>query len=58
MAATFELYADAGQQWRWRLRHDNGRIIAESGEGYRAKADALNGIASVKQNAPAAPIVE
>jgi len=40
MAATFELDHDTGKNWRWRLRHTNGRIIAESGEGYEAKAGA------------------
>jgi hypothetical protein len=58
MAATFELYQDAGKDWRWRLRHTNGRIIAESGEGYEAKVDAKNGIESVKADAPRATVVE
>jgi uncharacterized protein YegP (UPF0339 family) len=56
MAVTFELYQDATRQWRWRLRHQNGRIIAESGEGYVAKADALNGIEVVKKDGPAAQV--
>ncbi|WP_223484673.1 YegP family protein [Stenotrophomonas indicatrix] len=30
--------------WRWRLRADNGRIIATGGEGYNNKADCLHGI--------------
>lgn len=58
MAATFELYQDATKDWRWRLRHQNGRIIAESGEGYEAKVDAKNGIEAVKADAPRAPVVE
>jgi len=56
--AEFELYEDSAGQWRWRLRHDNGNIIADSGEGYDNKGDAENGIESVKQNAPGAPVVE
>ena len=39
------------------LRHTNGQIIATS-EGYKAKASCLNGIESVKKNAPEAEIVE
>ena len=58
MAATFELYEDAAGEYRWRLRHQNGNIIADSGEGYTTKANALNGIESVKENAPGAPIEE
>ena len=58
MAAKFELYKDKGGQFRWRLRHENGNIIADSGEGYTTKANALNGIESVKTNCRAADIVE
>jgi len=56
MAATFELYKDKAGEYRWRLRHENGNIIADSGEGYTTKANAENGIQSVKENAPDAPI--
>ena len=58
MAANFELYKDASGEWRWRLRHVNRNVIAESGEGYHNKADALQGIESVKENAPDAPVQE
>lgn len=56
MAATFELYKDRAGEYRWRLRHENGQIIADSGEGYTTKAGAMNGIESVKENAAGAPI--
>ena len=56
MAATFELYEDKAGEYRWRLRHENGNIIADSGEGYTSKANAENGIESVMENAPDAPI--
>ncbi len=56
MAATFELYRDKAGEYRWRLRHQNRQIIADSGEGYTTKASAMNGIESVKENAPTAPI--
>lgn len=56
MAATFELYKDSADKYRWRLRHDNGNIIADSGEGYASEDDARNGIQSVKENAPNAPV--
>lgn len=56
MAATFELYKDKADEYRWRLRHQNGQIIADSGEGYTSKSGATNGIDSVKENAPSAPI--
>jgi uncharacterized protein YegP (UPF0339 family) len=58
MAATFELYEDNAGQYRWRLRHENGNIIADSGEGYASKQKAKQGIESVKQNAPEAGVEE
>jgi len=58
MAAKFELYKDKAGEFRWRLRHTNGNIIADSGEGYKTKANAINGINSVKENAPQAAVKE
>ncbi len=57
MAAKFEVYVDAKKQFRFRLKAANGEIIAV-GEGYTTKKSCLNGIASVKKNAPIAEIVE
>jgi uncharacterized protein YegP (UPF0339 family) len=34
----FEIYQDKAKEFRWRLKASNGRIIAESGEGYKRKA--------------------
>jgi amphi-Trp domain-containing protein len=56
--ATFELYADSAEQWRWRLVHDNGNIIADGSEGYADKRDAKSGIESVQRNAPGAYVVD
>lgn len=36
---TFETYADAKSEFRWRLKDGDGAIIATSGQGYVAKAD-------------------
>ena len=54
--ATFELFPDAAERWRWRLRHDNGNIVADSGEGYASKQGARKGLQSVKTNAPGAEV--
>ena len=56
--ATFELSEDRAGKWRWRLVHDNGNIIADSGQGYSSKRRAREGIASVKTNAPDAVVEE
>ncbi len=53
----FEMYLDRAGEYRFRLTATNGQIIATS-EGYKAKASCLNGIESVKKNAPDAEVVE
>ena len=53
----FEVYVDKAGEFRFRLKARNGEIIA-TGEGYKAKASCLNGIESVKKNAPDAEVVE
>jgi uncharacterized protein YegP (UPF0339 family) len=55
-SAAFEIYEDEGGEWRWRLRHRNGNIMADSGQGYNQRTTAEDGINSVKQNAPQAPV--
>jgi hypothetical protein len=56
--ATFELFEDSRGRWRWRLVHNNGNIVADSGEGYASKQKAKQGIKSVKDNAAGADVVE
>ncbi len=51
----FEVYTDKGGEYRFRLKARNGEIIATS-EGYKQKASCLNGIESVKKNAPDAAV--
>ena len=52
---NFEVYTDKAGEFRFRLKAKNGEIIATS-EGYKAKASAMNGIASIGKNAPEAKI--
>ena len=54
MAAKFVIYKDKKGEFRWKLVHTNGQTIADSGEGYKAKEGAKNGIKSVMENAPKA----
>lgn len=35
-----EVYQDAKGEWRWRAKAGNGRIVAESGEGYSSMSGA------------------
>lgn len=49
----FETYKDATGDWRWRLRTQNGNIVADSAEGYRHREDCERGIAIVKASGDA-----
>ena len=51
----FQVYKDKADQFRFRLNAKNGQIIA-IGEDYTTLRKCLNGVASVKKNAPDAPI--
>ena len=53
----FEVFKDKAGEYRFRLKARNGEIIA-TGEGYVAKASCLNGVDSVRRNAPDAPVTE
>ena len=52
----YELYKDKAGEYRFRLKASNGEIIGKS-EGYKAKASARKGIASIGKNAPEAPVI-
>ena len=56
--AAFEIYEDAAEEWRWRLRHRNGNIVADSGEGYASRSNAVEAVTGVKRNAPGADAEE
>lgn len=53
----FEVYTDKAGESRFRLKAKNGEVIATS-EGYKTKASCLNGVESVRKNAPEAEIVK
>ena len=42
---TVHVYRDHVGDWRWKRVAPNGRIIADSGEGYRRKGKCLKGLA-------------
>lgn len=51
MNGVFEVYKDQKGEYRFRLKAPNGEIILRS-EGYTAKTGCMNGVESVKENAP------
>lgn len=51
---TVAIYLDDAEEWRWRLRARNGRILADSGEGYARKAHAVAMAAALFPSLPVA----
>ena len=54
--ANFEIYKDVDNDFRWRFYANNGRILAESGEGYNNQANCRHSIVVVKQEMASAAI--
>jgi len=50
---TYYYYKDNKGEWRWRLKAANGRIVADSGEGYSSEQECLADIKRVKGSADA-----
>lgn len=40
---AFEIYQDKLGGWRWRVKATNGEKLANSGEGYARRIDAVHG---------------
>jgi uncharacterized protein YegP (UPF0339 family) len=54
--AAFEVYEDRAGEYRWRLVHRNGRILADSGEGYASRSNARRAVDTVVETAAAAAV--
>ncbi len=55
VAGKFEVYQDKTGEYRFRLKAGNGQVVA-SGQAYTTKKACLNGIESIRKNAPDAPV--
>ena len=54
---TFYVYKDDAGELRWRLRSTNGKVIADSGEGYKTKRALENAVGLIQGQASAAKTV-
>lgn len=45
--AFFEIYRDEGGEYRWRMKTRNGRVVADSAEGYKTRLGATKGARNV-----------
>jgi len=53
---SFRIYQDKRNQWRWRLRASNGKIVAESGQGYKRISSCVHAVKKLRELAACAPI--
>ena len=56
--AKFVVYKDKIGEWRWRFIANNGKIIADSGEGYKNKSECYDGINILREQIHSAKIEE
>lgn len=54
----FELYQDRAEEYRWRLIASNGRIVADSGEGYSSESGARKAIETVQSHVGTAEVAD
>ncbi len=54
--SKFHVFKDEKGEFRWRFTANNGKILADSGEGYVKKSDCEHGIDLLKTDAANAPI--
>jgi len=47
-SAAFHVYKDNAGEWRWHLKAGNGRIVADSGEGYKERGGCIHSIELVR----------
>jgi uncharacterized protein YegP (UPF0339 family) len=52
----FEVYQDAANHYRWRLKAGNGEILATAGQGYRSKADCQKSVERIQTEASTAKL--
>ncbi|UIO99926.1 DUF1508 domain-containing protein [Halobaculum sp. CBA1158] len=57
-SARFQLYRDGDDEYRWRLRHDNGNTIAAGTRGFSSKRGATDGVATVQSSIGPADYLE
>jgi len=46
---TVELFADRRGKWRWRITARNGKIVANAGEYFASKSNALRAFRALKR---------
>ncbi len=56
--ANITLYRDKRREWRWKIQASNGKILADSAEGYKRVRDCRRGLVRVLEAARTASVIE
>jgi uncharacterized protein YegP (UPF0339 family) len=52
----FEIYVDRAGRYRWRLRRPDGKIVADSGQGYRDREECESDLRWIREQGAGAPV--
>lgn len=52
----FEIYTDRKGEFRWRLKARNGKVVGDSGEGYKREAACMRAAAKYRDRVGSATI--
>ena len=55
--AKYHIYQDKAGQWRWHLKASNGRIVADSAQGYGSERHVRRAVEAVQRMAGRAVVV-
>jgi uncharacterized protein YegP (UPF0339 family) len=47
----FEMYKDGKEEYRWRLKSSNGKVLATAGQGFKSKRSCETSIDNIKNGA-------
>ena len=53
----YEVYGDDKKEYRWRLKSNTGKVIAEAGEAYKKKTDADRAVDAMRAKVAKATVV-
>jgi uncharacterized protein YegP (UPF0339 family) len=54
---TLHVFEDKRGDWRWRIVHRNGQVVADSGEGYSTRSNAIRAARRLKTIAGSARLI-
>lgn len=57
-SATFEIYKDKGGKYRFRLKEKEGKLLANSGKGYKENDDVKKVVSTIQKTAAKSKVTE